>query len=157
MGNLDHTVRPGSRVSLHFTIALEDGTIADSTQDNDPVEFTVGDGTLASGLEFAIYGMRPGEHQSLRIDPREGFGFRDPERIHTIERKEFPSEMQLEPGYIVAFTTPGGEEVPGTILEINESLVTVDFNHPLAGHEIIFEVEVLSVEAPPSNSPASIH
>ncbi|MCB1876916.1 MAG: FKBP-type peptidyl-prolyl cis-trans isomerase [Chromatiales bacterium] len=141
-------IGPGCKVRLHFAILLEDGTLADSTEGGEPWELTIGDGTLAQGLELAIYGLKPGDRQSLRIGPREGFGYPEDSRVHTLDRSEFPEDMTLAEGMIIGFTTPAGDEVPGAILAVDEQQVTVDFNHPLAGHEITFDVEILAVHPP---------
>lgn len=133
---------------MHFSISLEDGTVAETTrEDNEPIEFVMGDGTLIEGLELALYGLNPGDKQTITIEPRLAFGFHDPSNVHVMQRNEFPGDMQLKRGVIIEFNTPAGDEVPGTILEVNGDEVKVDFNHPLAGHEITFEVEILSVEA----------
>lgn len=137
----------GSRVRMHYSIALEDGTIADSTWDDDePLEFNVGDGTMVEGLELALIGLKPGDQQTLRIGPEIGYGFHDPDNVHVMPRADFTEDMKLEHGQIIGFTAPSGLEVPGTILAIEDGKVKVDFNHPLAGHEITFTVEILSVE-----------
>ena len=140
-------IGPGSEVVMHFSIELEDGTLVDSTrEDNQPIEFVMGDGTFLEGLELALYGLKQGEKQSLKIGPENTYGFPDDENIHTMERSVFPEEMKLAPGVIVGFDTPSGEELPGTILKVEDEKVKVDFNHPLAGHEIDFEVEIIAIK-----------
>lgn len=143
-------IGPGSKVRLHFSITLEDGTIAETSRaDNEPLELVIGDGTLIEGLELALYGLKAGDKQAITIEPKLAFGYPDPENVHTLPREEFPEDMQLARGVIIEFNTPAGDEVPGTILEVGDREVKVDFNHPLAGHEIEFEVEILSVQSPP--------
>jgi FKBP-type peptidyl-prolyl cis-trans isomerase SlpA len=142
----------GSHVRLHYSIALEDGTIADSTrEDNEPLDFTLGDGTMVEGLELALIGLKAGERQSLRIGPENAYGFRDEANVHIMPRSDFSQDMNLERGLIIGFTAPSGLEIPGTILDVGEDEVKVDFNHPLAGHEITFDVEILSVESGAAN------
>ena len=140
------TIGPGSEVLMHFTLSLADGTVADSTDEDEPLRFVMGDGTLIEGLELVLYGLKKGDRQCLSIDPRDAFGFPDEENIHTMPRSEFPAEMKLEAGLIISFTTPSGEEVPGAIRDIKDDEVVVDFNHPLAGNEIIFDVEILEIK-----------
>lgn len=135
----------GSRVRMHFKIVLEDGTVADSTFEEEPIEFTMGDGTLHSNLENAIVGLACGDRRTLHIDPLHGFGFADPEAVHTLPRSSFPEEMALAPGTIVSFTTPAGDELPGIVKALEGDAVTVDFSHPLAGHELELTVEILEV------------
>lgn len=141
-------IQPGSRVTLHLSITLADGTVVENTFDDEPLEFVIGDGTLIDNLELALYGMRKGERQSLRLWPDQAYGERVPDNIHAIPRERFPDEMSLEAGTIVGFSTPDGDEVPGSVVEVADSDVQVDFNHPLAGHAIVFACEILAV-APP--------
>lgn len=138
-------IEPGSEVQMHFSIELEDGTVAETSFGGEPIRFVMGDGTLIQGLELALYGLKAGDEQSLRIDAETAFGHRDQEAIQTLPRDDFPPDMALEPGLIIGFTTPTGEELPGAVLEVDSDEITVDFNHPLAGHEIKFDVRILDV------------
>lgn len=132
---------------LHFSLALENGLVAETTQeDGEPLEFVMGDGTFIQGLEIALLGLKPGDKQSLKIEPEVAFGLRDEANIHAMARSVFPPDMALAPDQVVGFSTPRGDEIPGTVVELNEEQVMVDFNHPLAGHELTFDVEILSVE-----------
>lgn len=140
-----NTIRRGSEVLMHFSIALEDGTVADSSVGEEPLRFVMGDDTLVEGLELALFGLKPGDKQSLRIGPENAYGYPDPDNIHAMQRADFPPDMELQRGVIISFALPDGEEYPGTITEVGEQQVTVDFNHPLAGHEITFDVEILEV------------
>lgn len=146
------TIGPGSEVRMHFTLSLRDGTVADTTRGGEPLRFVMGDGTLIEGLELALYGLREGERQCLTIGPRDAFGFPEEDNLHTLPRSEFPADIELEVGQIIGFSTPSGEEVPGAIMELKDDEVVVDFNHPLAGHEIVFEVEILEI-APAKQEP----
>ncbi len=139
------SIGPGSRVRMHYTITLADGTVADTSREGEPLEFVMGDGSLIEGLELALYGLKVGDKQVVTIEPREAFGYPDPDNVHTLPRSEFPADLSPQAGQIMAFTTPSGEEIPGAIVEVGENDVTVDFNHPLAGHEIVFDVEILAI------------
>ena len=140
-------IAPGARVRMHYEIRLEDGTVAESSFGGEPLEFTVGDGTLVEGLEQALMGLAGGERRTVRVGPEQAFGYRVEDYVHELPRADFPPDMELAPGLIVGFATPGGEEVPGAIVEVGEERVKVDFNHPLAGHELALTVEVLEVRA----------
>ena len=126
-------------------MTLEDGTVAESTFDDEPLTFTLGDGTLIEGLELALYGLRSGDRQRLSLFPEQAFGLRDPGKVHRLPRADFPADMLLEPGCIIGFDTPAGEELPGMIVRTEGAGVEVDFNHPMAGHVVIFEVEIIDV------------
>ncbi len=139
-------IAPGSRVKLHLKLSLEDGTEALSTLGEPPLECVLGDGTLREGMELALYGLTEGEEQTITLTPEQGWGPRDPALIRELSRSDFPAELSPEVGQIIAFDNGEGESLPGTILEVDETRVKVDFNHPLAGREVIFWVRVLEVE-----------
>jgi FKBP-type peptidyl-prolyl cis-trans isomerase SlpA len=139
-------IRPGSRIGLHIAISLADGTEALSTFEDAPVHCTLGDGTLDAGLERLLLGLRAGDELTERLDPGQAYGLPDGDKIHWLPREDFPPGMELAPNLIVAFTSPGGQELAGTILELEGDRAKVDFNHPLAGHAVICRVQILSVE-----------
>ncbi len=136
---------PGSRVSLHFSLSLTDGTSAFDTED-EPLSCTLGDGTLLPGLELALYGLRPGEEQTLTLTPEQAWGERQQELIKEMPRSDFPAETDLEPGQILAFSLPDGEETMGTVLAVEDDRVLVDFNHPLSGQDVVFYAKMLEVD-----------
>ena len=157
----------GSRVTMHFSLKLADGMPVESSYDDEPITFVVGDGTLDKGLELALIGLRPDDRQVLTLMPGQAFGQRDAAAVQMLPRTEFPADMPLAPGQIIGFTTqtvepgqqqqsvarsadPGqnGEELAGAVLEVGQDQVKVDFNHPLAGREIVFDVHILAVENP---------
>ncbi len=148
MGAYAHPIDHGSTVTLHFSIVLEDGTVAESSFGGEPLRFVMSEGVMAQGLELALFGLRAGDRQTLRIEARDAFGFPDPAQQRDLPRSDFPADMLLAVGQIIGFSSAEGEEVPGTVLALNDETVKVDFNHPLAGHEITFSVEILEVEPP---------
>lgn len=139
-------IQPNSRVSLFFNLSLADGTLVDGTEEGEPMTFTLGDGTMIEGLELALMGLKSGDKQTLSIPPETGFGFSDPHAIQWMPLSDFPPAIKPEAGQIINFTLPNGEEIPGAILECEKKRVKVDFNHPLAGLEVVFTVEILDVK-----------
>jgi len=137
-------IAPGTEVTLHFTIELEDGSVVDSTRERAPATFRVGDGNLLPGFEKALFGFGAGERQRLRILPEQGFGMPNPSNVQRLPRASF-NGMALEPGVVVSFADPSQANLPGVIRQVGDERVEVDFNHPLAGHTLYFEVEILSV------------
>ena len=141
-------ILPGCPVTLHLEILLEDGSEALSTFGEDPVSVTMGDGTLQPGLELALYGLKAGERQTINLMPEQAYGLRDPALIQYMPLTDFDGAFTPEVGQVIAFSLPNGEEAPGIVLGIEEGRVEVDFNHPLAGHEITFTAEIIEVAGP---------
>lgn len=146
MANTEKIIQPDSEVVMHYTLTLRDGTVADTSRGEQPLRFTLGDDTLIAGLERVLYGLKPGDRQVLCIAPADAFGYPDESNVHALPRADFPDDMELEPGVVIEFGLPSGEPVPGTVTELRDDEVVVDFNHPLAGHEISFDVEILAVD-----------
>ena len=142
---MKYPISPESTVTLHLSLALEDGTVAESTFEDEPLTFTMGDGTLVEGLELGLYGLKAGDTQRLVLEPEQAFGLHDPAKLHQLSRSEFSRELELEPGVIIGFDTPSGEELPGTVVSLTDAVVEVDFNHPLAGRVVVFEVDIIAV------------
>ena len=141
-------IQLNSQVTLHFKLTLEDGTLVDQTTDNEPLSFSMNDDDLIEGLKLALLDLKTGDEQTLKIPPETGFGFRDPEAITQIPLSDFPDDIEPKPGRIIGFNLPDGEEVAGAVLSINDDQVEVDFNHPCAGHEVTFSVQILAVKNP---------
>jgi FKBP-type peptidyl-prolyl cis-trans isomerase SlpA len=137
-------------VTLHLALSLTDGTEALSTFGEEPLTLTIGDGTLQPGLELALYGLRAGDRESLTLAPGQAYGGHDPAQVHEMLLADFPEPGALEPGQIIAFALPDGRELPGTVLEVGEEIARVDFNHPLAGREIVLRAEIIAVASPPA-------
>lgn len=141
-------IGPGTRVTLHFSIHLASGEEVDTTRRGKPAVFVVGDGNLPQGFEKAIYGLRPGDDERIRIAPTDGFGLRKKENIRTLPRADFPNADDLVPGMMIAFAAAGSTgELPGVVTSASPATVEVDFNHPLAGRDLVFDVTILKVEA----------
>jgi FKBP-type peptidyl-prolyl cis-trans isomerase SlpA len=139
-------VQASSIVTIHYRIILEDGSEVESTYEEEPLTFTMGDGTLHKGMEFALYGKKKGEKESILIGPEIAFGYHDETAVVEMPKSDFPSDLKAEVGAVIHFTTPAGDEVPGIIKEDLGDKLKVDLNHPLAGHEFTFEFDVLDVD-----------
>lgn len=144
-----HRIAPRSRVTLHLSLATTGGLEFLSTFDEEPSRITLGSGELAEGLEMALYGLRAGDDQTITLSAEQSFGPYDPDLVHYLARGEFGDEIEPEVGLVVAFTTPEGAELAGTILAVEGDRVQVDLNHPLAGRDVMFRVQILEVELPP--------
>ena len=140
-----NVVQNGSLVQIHFRLSLESGFVVEDTYGEEPLELTIGSGDLIEGLENAIVGMGLGEKKTVQLQANDAFGLHYEDRIMEMDKEDFPSELAIEKGKIIGFTSPSGEEVAGAVLEIGEN-VLVDFNHPLAGKTVVFDVEVTSLK-----------
>ncbi|GGY03667.1 peptidyl-prolyl cis-trans isomerase [Litchfieldella qijiaojingensis] len=146
----DYRIGEGMEVTLHFTLKLEDGTVVDSTRDKAPATFQVGDGNLPPGFESPIEGLTDGDTGCYEIPPERAFGQHNPQNVQLLKREDF-EDIELEVGTVMSFADPSGGELPGVIANVEGDRVEVDFNHPLAGRTLTFEVEVISVR------PATTH
>jgi FKBP-type peptidyl-prolyl cis-trans isomerase SlpA len=143
-------VGPGARVTLHFSLALADGSVVDSNYEKKAASFVVGDGSLLPGFEQALTGLQSGAKVRVMLSPEEAFGRINPANIQTLPRHKFSamlnsSEEPVEPGTVLSFADGGGHEIPGVVQRIDDSSLVVDFNHPLAGREIFFAADIISV------------
>ncbi len=141
-------IRFGSKVKMHLRVATTDGHEVESTYGDDPLEVTIGDGTLAEGIEAALTGLAAGEHRAVILEPQRAFGTWDAAKVRRLPRGEFPQDAELVAGEIWAFSAPAGEELPGRVVELQSEAAVVDFNHPLAGHTVQLETDVLEVWPP---------
>ncbi|MCR4508554.1 FKBP-type peptidyl-prolyl cis-trans isomerase [Pseudomonas sp. GLN_6] len=142
----DVRIGPDREVTLHFALKLDNGDVVDSTFDKKPATFKVGDGNLLPGFEQAIYGLKAGDKRSLSISPEQGFGQGNPQNVQVMPRSQF-QDMELSEGLLVIFNDAANAELPGVVKAFDDSQVTIDFNHPLAGKALSFEVEIIEVKA----------
>ena len=142
------TINPNSQVTLHFSLSTPDGFEAISTFGEEPAQLTLGQGEFAEGLENALQGLTTGDKQTLLLEAEQAFGIRDEGKIQVMDRSEFSRDMELEPGLVIGFEAPSGAEVVGIVIELDDEQVTIDFNHPLAGKDVVFTVEIIEITDP---------
>ncbi len=138
-------------VTMNYSLSI-DGEVVDSSEveDNDPIIFLQGAGQIISGLEKSIYGLKVGDKKSVTVDPKDGYGEIDPESIVEVPKDEFPKDFPLELGVEITVNADdeddeGDEEMEATIVAVNDSTVTLDFNHPLAGKTLNFDVHIIDI------------
>ena len=142
----DVAITASSRVTLYFSLKLEDGSIIDSNFDKEPARFTMGDGSLLAGFEKKLLGLAAGQQQSFAILPEDGFGQPNPNNVQQFTRKDFAKDMELVEGMVISFADANQSELPGVVKSLVGDDVAVDFNHPLAGKTIQFDVNIVAVE-----------
>lgn len=142
-------INTGSEVLFHFSIKLSDGSVADSTKvSGKPAKLVMGDGSLTPGFEACLLGLEAGKEASFTLPPEQAFGMPNPDNIYYVDIDKFGADVKPEEGAIIAFGQPDGSELPGVIRSVAGQSVTVDFNHPLAGQTLTFDVEILEVNNP---------
>lgn len=135
-----------SEVLMHFSINLSDGSAAESTRvNNKPARFVMGDGSLTENFEKCLLGLNVSEQKRFELAPEDAFGMPNPDNIHYVDRSRFSLDAPAEVGAIIGFSQPDGMELPGIVRAVNGDSVTVDFNHPLAGQTLTFDVEILAI------------
>ncbi len=143
-------------VSLDYTLTV-DGQVMDSTEGDEPLQFLQGHQNIIPGLERELTGMKVGESKQVVVTPTEAYGEVDPENVIDVPRGEFPAEIPLETGTELEVKNADGEVLSATIAAVNNDTVKLDFNHPLAGKELTFDVTVTDLRAPTEEELAHGH
>ena len=138
-------VKSGDTVRIHYTGTLNDGTTFDSSAGRDPLEFVVGSGQIIPGLDKAMPGMEVGEKKTVAIEPEEAYGPVHAEAKQNVPRGEIPDHIPLDLGTQLQVQTPNGQTMQVTVAEVTENEVTLDANHPLAGKDLTFAIELVEI------------
>ena len=134
-----------TRVSLFFRLSLADGQVIDGNFDKQPAAFVPGDGSLLPAFEQLLMGLQAGDKKQFLVPAADAFGTRKEANLQRIARKQFALDMELVPGLVVSFAAREGGELPGVVHRLMGDMVEIDFNHPLAGRDIVFDVEIVAV------------
>jgi peptidylprolyl isomerase len=137
-------VEDGTLVKIHYTLTVED-KIVDSSKGREPMELQVGSKKVIPGFEKALLGMGIGEKKTFQVNPDEGYGRENPEGIKEISKDKLPPDVQPEAGMTLYARGPNGESRPVRIVEVKKDNIILNFNHPLAGKTLNFDVEVISI------------
>ena len=139
-------VKSGDTVAIHYTGTLIDGTTFDSSEGRDPLEFTVGSGQIIPGLDVALPGMTVGDTKTVKIACQDAYGPINPEMQQAVPREGIPADIPLEVGTQLQMQTPDGQAMPVMVVAVDEATVSLDANHPLAGKDLTFDIELMKVE-----------
>tara|TARA_R110001592_G_scaffold66678_1_gene204831 strand:+ start:7532 stop:7993 length:462 start_codon:yes stop_codon:yes gene_type:complete len=140
-------VGENTKVTLHFSLSLADGSVVDSTFDKTPASFEFGDGQLPDGFQAYLVGLVAGDKGEFMVPPEKSFGMPNPNNSQMMKRSDFSADMELVEGLMISFADANKSEIPGVVKRFDENEVEIDFNHPLAGETLKFVVEIQSVEA----------
>lgn len=135
----------GDTVKVHYTGRLQDGTVFDSSESREPLEFTIGGGQMISGFDAGVLGMNLGQSKTITIPAEDAYGPRYVEAEMTVDRSEFPEDMAPEVGDQLQLRQPNGQVVIVVVSEVTEETVTLDANHPLAGKDLTFDIELVEI------------
>lgn len=137
--------KTGNHVRVNFTGKLDDGTVFASTMNDEPIEFTLGENEVLPAIEDAVEGMEPGETKSVRIAAEDAFGLRREDLVQEIPKASLPDDMDIEVGQQLWVDELDEEPIAVSVVDISDATVTIDANHPLAGEDLIFDLEVVDV------------
>jgi FKBP-type peptidyl-prolyl cis-trans isomerase SlpA len=140
-------IQENSTVTLHFSLHLATGEQVDSTFNARPATLTMGDGNLPEGFERHLLGLGVGDRRKVQVPPQDAFGQHNPQNIQHFKRDSFAQSEPLEVGMVMSFEDVGKNELPGVLATLDDDFVEVDFNHPLAGKTLDFEVEIIDIKA----------
>ncbi|MEX2381549.1 MAG: peptidylprolyl isomerase [Opitutales bacterium] len=140
-----NTAQEGNTVQVHYEGKLPDGNVFDSTKERGPLEFTIGSGTVIPGFEKAIVGMKEGESKTEVIAAENAYGPRRDEMVIEVEQEQIPKEIEPEIGQQLQVSTQDGSKVPVKVVDMSEDKIKLDANHPLAGHDLTFELTLVKV------------
>ena len=139
------TAQKGNKVQVHYTGKLDDGTVFDSSQGGDPLEFTVGQGQVIPGFENGVEGMEIGQSKTVNIPVEQAYGPHRPDGVFDVDRSELPPDMPLQIGMRLQSRHSSGRLIEVTVTEIDDEKVTMDANHPLAGKNLTFDIELVAI------------
>ncbi len=138
-------VKKGSTVRVHYTGTLNDGTVFDTSRNDEPFEFRIGEGVVIPGFESALIGMKKNETKHVVISPDEAYGQYDLELRVVVQKGKLPPDIEYQEGIVLQIDTAEGYTAHATVVEIKEDAVTLDGNHPLAGETLNFDIELVDV------------
>ncbi len=137
--------KQGDTVRVHYTGTLDDGTMFDTSADREPLVFTIGGGQVIVGFDIAVLDMAPGEKRVSVIPALEAYGEHSPELVTDVDRERFPADMELEIGQQLQVGLPDNQQAIVMIVDLSDTAVTLDANHPLAGQQLTFEIELVEI------------
>ena len=138
--------KSGDTVKIHLTEKMEDGTVAENSQDSDPLEFKIGEGNVIFGLEQGVIGMRTGDKKTITIPPEDAFGQPREDLVIDLNKNEIPEGIKLSVGVHLKIQTSDGQVFKVKVVDVKEDTVTLDANHPLAGATLNFDVELIEID-----------
>jgi peptidylprolyl isomerase len=138
-------VKSGDTIAVEYTGKLDDGTVFDSSVGKEPLQFTIGTGSVIPGFEEAVIGMDTGASKTVTIAAKEAYGEHNPDLVMVFERERIPPELSVEVGQQLQLQQDNGNAVPVVVTDLSASEVTLDANHPLAGEDLTFDIQLVEI------------
>lgn len=135
----------GDTVKVHYTGKFEDGMVFDTSVESGPLQFTIGDGRVIPGFEEAVAGMCPGESKTVKTPQDKAYGHHRDDLIQVVDRKQLPADLKVEIGQQLLGNQPDGETIEAIVIAVSETSLTLDANHPLAGKDLIFDIQLIEI------------
>ena len=132
-------------VKVHYTGKLEDGTVFDTSINRDPLQFTIDEGRMIPGFEQAVEGMNPGESKTTKVPADQAYGPHHKEMVLVVDRSQLPVDLKPEVGQQLQILQADGQTIVVTVTDASESSVTLDTNHPLAGKDLTFDIQLIEI------------
>lgn len=139
------TAKVNDKVKVHYTGKLTSGEVFDSSLEREPIEFVLGAGQMIPGFDQGVQGMALNEKKTLNIPAEEAYGESNPALIQTLERTQLPEDLKPEVGQTLVAGSPEGQEMHVQVTDVSELTITIDANHPLAGKELVFDIELMEI------------
>jgi len=140
-------IKKGDKIKVDYTGTFDDGTVFDTSEGKQPLEFEAGAGKVIKGFDEAVIGMEKDEEKEIKIEPKEAYGDINPQMVQKIPRDKLPPGQEPKPGMMLGLGTPDGKQMPARITEVNEKEITIDLNHPLAGKTLNFKIKIIEISS----------
>jgi len=142
---MTQSVKKGDKVKIHYTGRIKDGQVFDSSLEREPIEFEIGSGRVIPGVDKGVIGMKPGEKKEVSVSPQEGYGDYEQKLLIDMPKEKIPEDIKPEVGMRLQMVNNMGQPLPVLVTEVNDESVKLDANHPLAGKDLVFNIELVEV------------
>lgn len=137
--------KKGDKVKVHYTGKLVDGSVFDSSVEREPLEFELGAGMMIAGFDKAVHGMKVGDKITTNIAADEAYGQKNDEMVIDVPKAQLPEDLKPEVGQQLAMQQPNGQSIPVVVTKVEDETVQIDANHPLAGKDLVFDIELVEI------------
>jgi len=142
---MPQSVKKGDTVKIHYTGRIKDGQVFDSSKEREPIEFEIGSGRVIAGVDKGVIGMKPGEKKEVTVPPQEGYGEYEQKLLIDVPMDKMPEDIKPEVGMRLQIVNDMGQPLPVLVTEVNDESVKLDANHPLAGKDLVFNIELVEI------------